>query len=71
MLMPELVISVDLLSLAVAHLTEAPRRQLVVTGDCQGYRTKLLRALPGSLTCSVYSTIIRDLGLKSHPKYNE
>ena len=40
MLMPELVISVDLLSLAVAHLTEAPRRQLVVTGDCARIQNK-------------------------------
>ena len=29
-----------------------------------------LRALPGSLTCSVYSTVTRDLGSKSHPKDN-
>ena len=36
--------------------------------QAQGYRTKLLRAPPGSLTCSVYSTVTRDLGLTSHPK---
>ena len=39
-------------------------------GIVQGYRTKLLRAPPGSFTCSVYRTVTRDLGLKSHPKDN-
>ena len=47
-----------------------PRGRLVLRGIVQGYRTKLLRAPPGSLTCSVYSTVTRDLGLKSHPKDN-
>ena len=32
------------------------------TGEKQWYRTKLLRVQPGSLTCSVYSTVTRDLG---------
>ena len=58
-----LVISVYLSSLQVAHLSDAPRRRLVVTGIVQGYRTKLLRALSGSLTCSLYSTVTWDLGL--------
>ena len=39
-------------------------------GIVQRYRTKLLRAPPGSLlTCSVYSTVTRDLGLKSYPSF--
>ena len=62
-----LVISVYLSSQPVAHLSDAPRRRLVVTGIVQGYRTKLLRVPPGSLTCSTYSTVTRDLGLTSHP----
>ena len=32
------------------------------------FRTKLLRDPSGSLTCSVYRTVTRDLGVKSHPK---
>ena len=64
------VISVYLSSLPVAHLSDAPRRRLVVTGDSARYRTKLLRILPGTLTCSAYSTVTRDLGLTSHPKDN-
>ena len=32
------------------HLSDAPRRRLIVIA--QGYRSKLLRAPPGSLTCS-------------------
>ena len=63
-----LVISVYLSSLPVAHLSDAPRRQLVVTGDSA--RTKLLRIPPGSLTCSAYSTVTRDLSLTSHPTDN-
>ena len=51
------VISVNLLSLLVAHLSDAPRRRLVDTGMVQGYRTKLMRALPGSSTCLVYSKL--------------
>ena len=47
-----------------------PRRRLVVTGDSARYRTKLLRILPGSLTCLAYSTVTWDLGLTSHPKDN-
>ena len=39
-------------------------------GIVQGYSTKLLRIPPGSLTCSAYSTVTRDLGLTSHPKDN-
>ena len=60
-----LIIFVYLSSLPVDHLSDAPRRRLVVTGIVQGYR-----APPGSLTCSVYSTVTRYLGLKSHPKDN-
>ena len=53
-----LIIFVYLSSLPVAHLSDAPpppRKRLVVTGDSG--RTKLLRIPPGSLTCSVYSTV--------------
>ena len=56
-----LVIFVCLSSLPVAHLSDALRRRLVVRGIVQGYRTKLLRIPPGSLTCSVYDTVTRDL----------
>ena len=59
-----LVISVYLSSLPVAHLSDAP-------GIVHGYSSKLLRAPPGFLTYSVYSTVTRDLGLKSHPKDNQ
>ena len=48
--------------------SERHPQKIVVTGDVQDYRTKPLRAPPGSLTCSVYSTVTRDLGLKSHLK---
>ena len=65
---PWLVIFVYLLSLPVAHLRDAPRRQLVVTGIVQGYIKKLLRAPPGSFTYSAYSTITLDLGLTSYRK---
>ena len=41
------VISVYLSSLPVAHLSDAPRRQLL-RGIVKGYRKKLLRAPPGS-----------------------
>ena len=40
----------------------------LLRGIVQGYRTKLLRAPPGSLTCSAYSTVTRDLGLTFHPQ---
>ena len=66
----DLVIFVYLSSLPVAHLSDALRRRLVVTGIVQEYRTKLLKAPPGSVTCSAYITVTRDLGLKSHPKDN-
>ena len=56
-----LVISVYLSSLPAAHLSDAPRRRLVVTGDSA-------RIPPGSLTYSAYSTVTRDLGITSHPK---
>ena len=39
-------------------------------GIVQGYRTKLPRVLPGSLTCSAYSTIAWDPGLQSYWKDN-
>ena len=64
------VISIYLSSLPVAHMNDAPRRRLVVTGDSAGYRTKLLRIPPGSFTRLVYSTVTQDLGLTSHPKDN-
>ena len=51
-----LVISVYLLLLPVAHLSDAPRRHLDVTGNSARIQDKLLRAPPGSLTCSAYST---------------
>ena len=48
-----------------------PEDGYLLRGIVQGYRTKLLRIPPGSLTCSVYSTVTRDLGLPSHPKDNK
>ena len=56
---------VYLSSLQFPHLSDAPRRQLF-WGIVKGYRTKLLRILPGSLTCLAYSSITGDLGLTSH-----
>ena len=54
-----LFISAYLSLLPVSHLSDAPRRRLVVTGDrVKGYRTKLPRA------------VTLGLGLKSHPKDN-
>ena len=49
-------------------MSDAPRKRLVLWWIVQGYRTKLLRATPGSLVCSVYSIVTWDLCLKSHPK---
>ena len=60
-----LVISVYLSSLPVVHL-----RPLVVSGDSARIQDELLRTSPGSLTCSAYSTVTWDLGLRSHPKDN-
>ena len=61
------IIFVYLSLLPVAQLSDAPRRRLVVTGIVQGYKTKLLRAPHGSFTCLAYSSVTRDLGLRSHP----
>ena len=68
-----IVISVYLSSLPVAHLSNAPPppRRLVVTGDgakIQEETTESSAWPPGSLTCSEYITVTRDLGLTSHPK---
>ena len=63
--------SVYLSSLPVTHLSNAPRRRLVVTGNSA--RMKLLRAPPGSLTCLWYSTSSHATSVsseKSHPKDN-
>ena len=46
-------------SLPVAHISDNPRRQLVVTGDSAWIKDKLLRVPPGSLTCSAFSTVTR------------
>ena len=48
-----------------------PEDGLLLQGIVQGYRMKLLKALSGSLTCSVYNTVTPDLSLKSHPKDNQ
>ena len=50
------------------YLSTLPEDGYLLRGIVQGYRTKLLRIPPGSLTCSAYSTVTRDLGLTSHPK---
>ena len=44
-----LVIFVYLSSLPVAHLSDAPRRRLVVTGDSARIQKELLKASPGLL----------------------
>ena len=61
----ELVIFVYLSSLPVAHLSDAPRRRLVVTGDSARVQDETVENF---FTRSVYSTVTRDLGLTSHPK---
>ena len=61
----DLVIFIYLPSLPVAHLSDAPRRRLVVTGDCARIQDETKY---GSLTCSAYSTVTRELSLMSHPK---
>ena len=66
-----LVISVYSLSLAVAHISDATRRLLVVTEDSARIKTNLLRIPPGSLKCPAYSTITPDLSLTSHLKDNQ
>ena len=63
-----LFVSVYLLSLPFAHLSDAPRRRLVITRDSA--RIQDATTQPGSLTCSVYSTVTRYFGFKSHPKDN-
>ena len=44
-------------SLTVAHLSEALRSWLVVTGDSARIQQKIQRAPPGSSTYSVYITV--------------
>ena len=56
--------------LTVAHLTDVPEDGYLLRGIVQGYRTKLLRALSGSLTCSVNNTVTQDLSLKFHANDN-
>ena len=58
--------------LSGAHLSDAPPPEdgYLLRGIVQGSRMKLPRALPSSLTWSVYNAVTRDLGLKSHPKDN-
>ena len=63
-----LVIFVYLLSLPVAHQSDAPGRRLIVTGDSARIQDKTTRIPPGSLTCSAYSAIIWDTGVKPRPK---
>ena len=50
------------ISFYLSSLLVAPRTQLL-RAIVQGYRTKLLRPPPCSLTCSLYSIVTRDLGL--------
>ena len=47
---------------------DAHRQRLVVTGDSDRIQDETTEI--GSLTCSVYRTVTRDLGLTSHPKDN-
>ena len=63
-----LIICVYLSLLPVAHMSNTPRRQLLVMGVSARIQDKLLRAMPGSFTCSAYSTVTWDLGLTSHLK---
>ena len=62
-------------SLQVAHLSVAPPPPppggYLLWRTVPGYRTKLLRAPPGSLRWSAYSTVIWELGLKSSKRQLE
>ena len=50
-------------SLPVNHLSDAPGRRLVVTGDSARTQDECYTWF---LTCSAYSTVTRDLGLTPH-----
>ena len=54
----------------VAHLNDAPSRRLVVTGDSARIQDETTESSACFLTCTAYSTVTRDLGLKSNPKDN-
>ena len=56
-------------SLPVAHLCNVPRRRLVMTVDSARIQDETTES-SGSLTCSLCSTVTRDLGLKTQPKKN-
>ena len=61
-----LVISVYLSQLPVAHLSDAPRRRVVVTGDS----TRIQDETTENSAWFFNGTVIRDFGLRSHPKDN-
>ena len=64
-----LVISVYFSLLPVAHLSDTPRRQLVVTGDSASIQDETTESFAWfSNVLGVYSNVTRDLGLMSHPK---
>ena len=60
-----MVISVYLSSLPVAHLRDAPRRRLDVTGDSERIHDETTES--STWFFNVYSTVTRDLDLKSSP----
>ena len=62
-----LFISVYLSWLPDAHLSDAPKRQLVVTGDNARTQDEITKSSAWFFN-SVYSTVTRDLGLKAYPK---
>ena len=66
------LVSVYLSSLQVAHLSvPPPHGGYLLWRTVPGYRTKLLRAPPGSLRWSASSTVIWELGLKSSKRQLE
>ena len=65
-----LLVSVYLSSLPVAHVSDAPRRQLVVTGDSARIQDETTDSSAQFLRARLESTITGDLGLKSSPTKN-
>ena len=65
-----LVISVYLSSLPVAHLSDAPSRRLIVTGDSAMIQDETTENSVLFFNVLGVAAVTRDLGLTSHPKDN-
>ena len=63
-----LVISIYLLSLMVAHLSDASSRQLVITRDSARIQDETTESSTWFFNILGVKHGARDLGLKSHPK---